>query len=83
MFLCVLFQIDEIKTEKENKNEGQKAAAATAAADGGGKKDDSPITVLKLDLHCEGCAKKVKRSVRQFEGLKFSFLCFFLRYKPR
>ncbi|KAL2472369.1 Heavy metal transport/detoxification superfamily protein [Abeliophyllum distichum] len=57
---------DEIKTEKENKNDGEKKAA-----DSGGKKDDGPITVvLKLDLHCEGCAKKVKRSVRHFEGVE-------------
>ncbi|KAG8376601.1 hypothetical protein BUALT_Bualt09G0080500 [Buddleja alternifolia] len=50
------------------KNEGEKNPAA---ADGGGKKDDGPITVvLKLDLHCEGCAKKVKRSVRHFEGVE-------------
>ncbi|CAI9783165.1 unnamed protein product [Fraxinus pennsylvanica] len=60
---------DETETEKENKNEGEKAAVA--AADGGGKKDDNPITVvLKLNLHCEGCAKKVKRSVRHFEGVE-------------
>ncbi|XP_073042143.1 heavy metal-associated isoprenylated plant protein 3-like [Primulina eburnea] len=49
----------------EKKNEGEKKA------DGGGKKDDGPITVvLKLDLHCEGCAKKVKRSVSHFEGVE-------------
>ncbi|CAK9182614.1 unnamed protein product, partial [Ilex paraguariensis] len=39
-------------------------------ADVGGKKDDGPITVVfKLDLHCDGCAKKVKRSVRHFDGV--------------
>ncbi|CAI9760671.1 unnamed protein product [Fraxinus pennsylvanica] len=56
---------NETKVEKENKNEGEKKA------DGGGKKEDSPIpVVLKLDLHCEGCAKKVRRSVRHFEGVE-------------
>lgn len=40
-----------------------------AAPDRGGKKEDGLITaVLKLDLHCEGCAKKVSRSVHHFEG---------------
>ncbi|XP_073298617.1 heavy metal-associated isoprenylated plant protein 3-like [Primulina huaijiensis] len=47
------------------KNEEEKKA------DGGGKKDNGPATVvLKLDLHCEGCAKKVKRSVSHFEGVE-------------
>ncbi|KAI3472288.1 hypothetical protein Pfo_029803 [Paulownia fortunei] len=41
------------------------------AADGGGKKDEGPIpVVLKLDLHCEGCAKKVRRAISHFEGVE-------------
>ncbi|KAL1549401.1 heavy metal-associated isoprenylated plant protein 3-like [Salvia divinorum] len=41
-------------------------------AEGGGKKEKAgPIAVvLKLDLHCEGCAKKVKRAVSHFEGVE-------------
>ncbi|KAM7526155.1 hypothetical protein LguiA_016057 [Lonicera macranthoides] len=42
-------------------------------ADAGAKKDDgapSTVVVFKLDLHCEGCAKKVKRSVRHLEGVE-------------
>ncbi|KAM3341208.1 heavy metal-associated isoprenylated plant protein 3 isoform X1 [Capsicum galapagoense] len=35
----------------------------------GGEKKSFPI-VLKLDLHCEGCAKKVKRSIRHLEGVE-------------
>lgn len=51
--------------DEKNKKEGEKKA------DGGGKKDDGLATVvLKLDLHCEGCAKKVKRSVSHFEGVE-------------
>ncbi|XP_073145307.1 heavy metal-associated isoprenylated plant protein 3-like [Henckelia pumila] len=50
----------------EKKNEG-----GEKKADGGGKKDDGATTVvLKLDLHCEGCAKKVKRSISHFEGVE-------------
>ncbi|KAL0375039.1 UNVERIFIED_CONTAM: Heavy metal-associated isoprenylated plant protein 5 [Sesamum radiatum] len=57
------------------KDEGGKKAAAEGgekkAADGGGKKDEGPTTVvLKLDLHCEGCAKKVRRAVSHFEGVE-------------
>ncbi|POO01731.1 Heavy metal-associated domain containing protein [Trema orientale] len=52
------------------KNDGEKKPAAAGAADAGGKKDDGAITaVLKLDLHCEGCVKKIKRSVKRFEGV--------------
>lgn len=55
------------------KDAEKKAAAAEGgekkAADAGGKKDGGPTTiVLKLDLHCEGCAKKVRRSISHFEG---------------
>ncbi|PNX79771.1 disease resistance protein (TIR-NBS-LRR class) [Trifolium pratense] len=35
----------------------------------GAKIDDKPASfVLKLDLHCEGCANKIKRTVRRFHG---------------
>ncbi|XP_057785098.1 heavy metal-associated isoprenylated plant protein 6-like [Salvia miltiorrhiza] len=53
--------------------DGEKKAAAPEkkAADGGGKKEAGAIAVvLKLDLHCEGCAKKVKRAVSHFEGVE-------------
>eukprot|EP00268_Persea_americana_P029360 TRINITY_DN283_c0_g1_i3.p1 TRINITY_DN283_c0_g1~~TRINITY_DN283_c0_g1_i3.p1 ORF type:complete len:288 (+),score=85.99 TRINITY_DN283_c0_g1_i3:410-1273(+) len=37
----------------------------------GGKKEEGPITVvLKVDMHCEGCAKKVKRAVKGFDGVQ-------------
>lgn len=68
-FCSVLFQ------KNEKKNEGEKKAADG----GGGKKDDGSTTVvLKLDLHCEGCAKKVKRSVGHFEGTGNKFFYFLL-----
>ncbi|KAK1400173.1 heavy metal-associated isoprenylated plant protein 6 [Heracleum sosnowskyi] len=39
--------------------------------DGEKKSEAGPITVvLKIDLHCEGCAKKVRRSVKNFEGVQ-------------
>lgn len=58
------------------KDDGGKKAAAEGgekkAAEVGGKKDEGPTTVvLKLDLHCEGCAKKVRRAVSHFEGTEF------------
>lgn len=50
---------------KEQKNETEKKADEVA------KKDDSlPPVVYKLDLHCEGCVKKIKRSARHFAGVE-------------
>lgn len=49
--------------------------AKKPAADAGGKKVDDGLTtvVLKTEMHCEGCAKKIKRAVKQFPGMS-SFL---------
>ncbi|KAK4419243.1 Heavy metal-associated isoprenylated plant protein 5 [Sesamum alatum] len=51
---------------------GEKDEGGKKAADGGEKKAaEGPTTVvLKLDLHCEGCAKKVRRAVSHFEGVE-------------
>ncbi|XP_071706733.1 heavy metal-associated isoprenylated plant protein 6-like [Rutidosis leptorrhynchoides] len=39
--------------------------------DGDKKSDGGPINVvLKLDLHCEGCAKKIRKSISKFEGVE-------------
>ncbi|PKA59201.1 Heavy metal-associated isoprenylated plant protein 26 [Apostasia shenzhenica] len=50
--------------QKEKKVEGEKK-------DGGVRKEDGPITVvLKIDMHCDGCAQKVRRSVKGFKGVE-------------
>ncbi|KAD5961817.1 hypothetical protein R6Q59_014638 [Mikania micrantha] len=52
---------------------GEKEAGEKKPADDGGakKSDGGPVTVvLKLDLHCDGCAKKIKKSISQFEGVE-------------
>ncbi|KAF5770401.1 putative heavy metal-associated domain, HMA, heavy metal-associated domain superfamily [Helianthus annuus] len=54
-------------------NDAKKEAGEQKPADAGGEKksDGGPTTVvLKLDLHCDGCAKKIKKSVRHFEGVE-------------
>ncbi|KAH0720943.1 hypothetical protein KY289_006279 [Solanum tuberosum] len=60
---------EKIKVEKKKKNEAGKKST------GGGKNADDgsggiATILLKLDLHCEGCAQKVRRSVRHFEGVE-------------
>ncbi|XP_050284981.1 heavy metal-associated isoprenylated plant protein 3-like [Quercus robur] len=56
--------------EKEGEKNGgdNKVAPAPPAAE---KKDDVSVTaVYKIDLHCKGCATKVKRAARHFDGVE-------------
>ncbi|KAG6771865.1 hypothetical protein POTOM_023258 [Populus tomentosa] len=52
--------------------EGAKAEAEKKpAADAGEKKDEAKvISVYKLDIHCEGCAKKIRHAVKHLEGVE-------------
>lgn len=34
------------------------------------KEEEPPEIVLKVDMHCEGCARKVERSLRKFQGVE-------------
>ncbi|KAI3799532.1 hypothetical protein L1987_34831 [Smallanthus sonchifolius] len=55
------------------KDDTKKEAGEKKPADARGAKnsDGGPVTVvLKLDLHCDGCAKKIKKSISQFEGVE-------------
>lgn len=55
------------------KDDTKKDAGEKKPADAGGAKkpDGGPvIVVLKVDLHCDGCAKKITKSIRQFEGVE-------------
>ncbi|XP_009394312.2 heavy metal-associated isoprenylated plant protein 7-like [Musa acuminata AAA Group] len=46
---------------EEQKEEENKEEAA---------EEEPPEIVLKVDMHCEGCARKVERSLRRFEGVE-------------
>ena len=36
-----------------------------------GKKDEGKtISVYKMDMHCEGCAKKIKRAAKHMDGVE-------------
>ncbi|XP_024031445.1 heavy metal-associated isoprenylated plant protein 3 [Morus notabilis] len=51
----------------EKKNGGEKKKNG----DGGDKKkeDNSLTVVLKVDMHCEGCATKIVKTVKSFDGV--------------
>lgn len=67
--------MQEKREEGEKKEEeGNKAAAAAAVEE---KKDDekkeeeggaAQEIVLKVDMHCEACARKVARALKGFQG---------------
>ncbi|URD98967.1 Heavy-metal-associated domain-containing protein [Musa troglodytarum] len=48
--------------EKEKKGDVEKK--------GGGEKKEEEAVEVKLDMHCEGCALKVRKAVKGFEGVE-------------
>ncbi|XP_039013412.1 heavy metal-associated isoprenylated plant protein 6-like isoform X1 [Hibiscus syriacus] len=55
----------------EQKEGAKPEAEKKPAADAGAKKDDGVVTaVYKIDMHCQGCAKKIKRSIKHYEGVE-------------
>lgn len=51
---------------KGKKEEEEKKEASNGA--GEEKKEDEPL-VLRVEMHCEACAKKVARSLKGFQGI--------------
>ncbi|XP_027931310.1 heavy metal-associated isoprenylated plant protein 6-like [Vigna unguiculata] len=53
----------------EKKEKAKNEAGNTP--DSGGKQNDVPApVVLRIEMHCEGCVKKIKRAVRSFNGVE-------------
>ncbi|XP_030533380.1 heavy metal-associated isoprenylated plant protein 7-like [Rhodamnia argentea] len=50
---------------EENKEEKKEEAK-----EGEKKKEEPPEIVLKVDMHCEACARKVARALKGFEGVE-------------
>lgn len=47
----------------------QKKKSGGGGGDGAEKKEESPVTVvLKIDMHCEGCASKIVKTLKGFQG---------------
>ncbi|KAJ7947866.1 Heavy metal-associated isoprenylated plant protein [Quillaja saponaria] len=52
-------------------NDGQKKVEKSKKNGDGGKKEENIITVVcKIDMHCEGCASKILKTARRFEGVE-------------
>lgn len=50
------------KAEEQKREEGQEE-----------KKEVNEEIVLQVDMHCEGCARRVQKSLRRFEGTYSSY----------
>ncbi|XP_049392459.1 heavy metal-associated isoprenylated plant protein 7-like isoform X2 [Solanum stenotomum] len=53
---------EEVKKEEEKKEEEKKVEEK--------KEDEIQEIVLKVDMHCEACARKVARSLKGFQGVE-------------
>ncbi|GAV59851.1 HMA domain-containing protein [Cephalotus follicularis] len=56
-------QVQEVKEEKKEESKEEKKEEEK-------KEDEPPEIVLKVDMHCEACARKVARSLKGFEGVE-------------
>lgn len=69
---------EEEKKEEEKKEEGKEEKKEEEKKEDEKKEEEAPQEiVLKVDMHCEACARKVARSLKGFQG-HFSNSLFFL-----
>ncbi|KDO78538.1 hypothetical protein CISIN_1g024847mg [Citrus sinensis] len=54
---------------EENKEEQKKEEAKKEKKEEEKKEEETPEIVLKVDMHCEACARKVARALKGFEGV--------------
>lgn len=64
---------EEEKREEEKKEEGNSGGGGEKKQEEKKEEEEEPL-VLKVDMHCEACARKVTRSLKGFQGLSLSFL---------
>ncbi|KAJ0810278.1 putative heavy metal-associated isoprenylated plant protein/5/6 [Helianthus annuus] len=60
------------KNQINNENDGGNGGGGSGGGDGGKKQkaSDINVVVLKIDLHCEGCAGRVVKAVRTLDGVE-------------
>lgn len=54
---------------EENKEEQKKEEAKKEKKEEEKKEEETPEIVLKVDMHCEACARKIARALKGFEGV--------------
>lgn len=63
-----MFIVGLVKEKKEEKKEEEKKEEVKEEK----KEEVPPEIVLKVDMHCEACARKVARALKGFEGFNFA-----------
>ena len=53
---------------KEKKDKGNKEEAKEEKKEEEKKEEPPPEIVLKVDMHCEACARKVAKALKGFQG---------------
>lgn len=67
-FLCLKEAKEEDKKQEEEKKEEENGEKKDEEKKEEKKEEVPEEIVLKVDMHCEACARKVERSLRGFEG---------------
>ncbi|TQE02497.1 hypothetical protein C1H46_011905 [Malus baccata] len=62
--------MDEEKKEKEEEKKEESKDEKKEEEKKEEKKEEPPEIVLKVDMHCEACARKVARALKGFEGVE-------------
>lgn len=71
---------EEKKPEAEEKKEEKKAGEGKEADAAPPQPPPPQEIVLKVYMHCEGCARKVKRCLKGFQGSAFQIWFVFCLY---
>lgn len=62
--------------EEEKKEEAKKEKREEEKKEEEKKEEETPEIVLKVDMHCEACARKVARALKGFEGHYYSLFIY-------
>lgn len=71
MYIYVCMQEKREEGEKKEEEENKAAAAVEEKKDDEKKEEEGGAAqeiVLKVDMHCEACARKVARALKGFQG---------------
>ncbi|XP_065855029.1 heavy metal-associated isoprenylated plant protein 5-like [Euphorbia lathyris] len=60
----IVMEFETRPDQEQTEGEGDKNAAASAAG------EPKPVSVYKMNMHCEGCCKKIRRAVKHLEGVE-------------
>ena len=89
-FVCALVQEEKAKEAAAPADKAKEAEEKKDEGGGGEEKEEAPPlpppppeeVVLRVFMHCEGCARKVKKILKGFDGNRFTsslFCCTWCR----